>query len=629
MKSEKRWRQKLNRINHLVRDGKFWFKEKGALETIRRASEVVGFTKNITYSQWERIPLYNKRQLEIQRANSYNKNIKFSLITQLNNTEGPFLREMIDSVLSQTYSNWELCMTDVSDSKHEYVERICLEYARKDERVRYKKLEQNPGIAAALNACIDMADGEYISIVEHTDILHTAVLHDMMKEICDKDADFVYTDEAYFLSPNSSDITFIHFKPDYAPDNLIANNYIGHFISVKRSLMEKCGCFRGGVEGAQEHELLLRVTDAAECITHIPEVLYYCRVMEELANNPAGDNSHPADAGKKVVEYYLRQKGFSAQVCSTRKGLNVFRVSYDIPYPHPLVSIIIPNYEHLDDLKKCIESIKEKTSYENYEIIVVENNSKDLAIFEYYDAISKEDNIRVINWPGTGFNWSAINNYAVKDFAEGEYILLMNNDMEVISSDWIQEMMMYSQRQDVGLTGAMLYYPDNTIQHAGVITGFGDLVGHAFSYCRRGESGYANRLLYAQDMSAVTGACMLMRRTVFEKIGGINEDFPVEYNDIDLCFRLRDAGYLIVWTPYAELYHYESKSRGDQNNAEKRKKTQAEIQKFRSKWESMLKGGDPYYNPNLSNRIRTFGLNREKYKRRKRENRKSGSRLDI
>ncbi len=617
MRREKTLARLKRRGKSLLLAGLTSLKNDGIAVTIRKTKNILEARDNITVRQWAKVAFYTDEQLEEQRKEKFERNIKFSIITPLYNTNESFLKDMIDSVLDQTYPCWELCMADGSDDDHRYIQRICQEYAENDDRIKYRKLEKNLGIAGNSNACIDMTTGDYISILDHDDVLHPAALHDVMHSICEKNADFVYTDETTFAGSDKKDVIRIHFKPDYAPDNLLANNYICHFTTIKRSLLDRCDWFRDGFDGSQDHELFLRLTDVAEQIVHIPKELYLCRTHEDSVADAVEYKKYAVEAGKRAVKRFLDSKGIPAMVDIAKKGGTIYRVSYEIRDPQSLVSIIIPNYEHLDDLKCCISSIKEKTTYDNYEIIVVENNSRDPAIFKYYAQISKEANIRVITWSDTGFNWSALNNYAVREYAKGDYILLLNNDTEVISPDWIQEMLMYAQRSDVGAVGAMLYYPDDTIQHAGVIIGFGEVASHAFRNVKRGEYGYMERLLYAQNVSAVTGACMMMRRTVYDEVYGIDESFPVRYNDIDLCLRIREEGYLIVWTPYAELYHYESKSRGYDDNKNKKKAAQDEQNHFQKKWVKSLYNGDPYYNLNFSLHNRSFYLSIEEYERRK------------
>ena len=589
----------------MIKKGLLNIRENGVADTLHKVYRKLRGTK--AYREWMKTPLFADDELAAQRRHKFGKDIVFSITVPLYNTPETFLREMIGSVIDQTYGKWELCLADGSDTAHAYVGSVCKEYAEKDERILYKKLKRNRGISGNTNECLDMATGEYIALFDHDDVLHPAALHEMMRVICSKDADIVYTDEATFISPDISNISFIHFKPDYAPDNLRANNYICHFTAFKRSLMDKTGMFRSEFDGSQDHDMLLRLTEAADRIEHIPEVLYFWRAHPDSVASGIEAKDYAAVSGRKAVLSSIRRQGMTATVESTRAHPCIYRIKYDIAID-PLISIVIPNCDHVDDLKKCIDSIQRKSTYRNYEIIIAENNSREGRTFDYYDSLAENNhNIRVVTWKG-GFNYSAINNYAIKKAACGKYILLLNNDVEVITPSWIEEMLMYAQREDVGAVGAKLCYPDDTIQHAGVILGKGGIAGHAYQWEKRSEVGYIGRLSYAQDMTAVTAACMMVRRDVWDEVGGMDEEFTVAFNDVDLCMKIRRAGYLIVWTPFAELYHYESLSRGKDDTPEKQARFDSEVALFRRKWGAELAAGDPYYNPNLTLAKSDFSL---------------------
>ena len=551
---------------------------------------------------------YSKCVLRAQRREKFPLKIKFSVIVPLYNTPLNFLREMIESVQAQTYENWELCMAYGSDSEHTEVEKICKSFAKKDKRIQYKKLEKNLGISGNSNACLDMATGDYIALLDHDDVLHPAALYEIMHAICYKNADFIYTDECHFKEKLEDAYDF-HFKPDFAPDNLRSINYICHFTAFKRKLLDEVGQFASSCDGSQDHDLFLRLTEKAENIVHIPKILYYWRASSGSTAESLDNKLYAIEAGVLSVEKQLDRLGLDGEVKPVRPGLSVYRINYMIKDAIK-ISILIPNYEHLEDLEKCLNSIFEKTTYLNYEIIIVENNSSSLEIFDFYKKIQQEHhNVQIVKRPGE-FNYSAINNFGFT-FCNGDYILLLNNDTEVITPNWLEEMLMFAQREDVGAVGAMLYYPDDTIQHAGVILGLGGVAGHAFRYFNKGECGYQARLLYAQNLSAVTGACMMIRRNVWEKVGGLDEAFAVAFNDVDFCMRIRQAGYLIVWTPFAELYHCESKSRGKDNKPEYGKKYErfvSEAHYFQERWKKELAAGDPYYNPNLTLEREDFSM---------------------
>lgn len=543
-------------------------------------------------------PLFTDEELEHQRNTVFPRSIKFSIVVPLYNTPEKFLHEMIRSVIDQTYANWELCMADGSDAAHDSVEKICRQYMRKDPRIKYRRLEQNLGISGNTNACLEMAAGDYIGLFDHDDLLHPAVLHEVMRAICEQDADFIYTDELTFSNKIDNVIT-AHFKPDFAPDNLRANNYICHFTVFSAAILKTVGGFRGEYDGSQDHDFILRATEQAEKIVHIPKLLYYWRSHPNSVAADINSKTYAIDAGKRAVRDQIRRMGMDATVESSKAFPTIYRIKYELKET-PKVSIIIPNKNHCEDLKRCIRSIKRLTTYSNYEIVIVDNQSNEEDLVEFYDQLRCDDRTNIVSFDKE-FNYSEANNFGVR-YATGEYYILLNNDTEVISPAWIEEMLMYAQRDDIGAVGAKLYFPDHTIQHAGVILGLGPhrTAGHAFSKVDGENLGYMGRLYYAQNVSAVTAACVMIPRRVWEAVNGLDTSFAVAFNDVDLCMRIRQMGYLIVWTPYAELYHYESKSRGSENTPEKKKRFESEVQRFRERWKKQLKEGDPYYNPNLT-----------------------------
>ncbi len=536
-----------------------------------------------------------------QRETNFGRAVKFSILVPLYNTPEKFLRQAVESVTAQTYAGWELCLADGSDAEHADVGRICREYMAKDDRIRYRKLRRNQGISGNTNACLDMATGEYIALFDHDDVLHPSVLYEYMKVICGKGADYIYCDEATFQGNKTiDDMITLHFKPDYAPDNLRANNYICHFSAFDRKLLECMPLFRSEFDGSQDHDMILRLTSRAKCVVHVPKLLYYWRSHAGSVASDINAKSYAIEAAKGAVAASLRAQGFDHfEITSTKAFETIFRIKYEIQ-GNPLVSIIIPNKDHLGDLQRCILSILEKSTYDHYEIIVVENNSVSDEIFEYYKKIQQNANIQVVTYEGE-FNYSKINNLGV-EHAKGEYILLLNNDTKVISLDWIEELLMYAQRRDVGAVGAKLYYEDRTIQHAGVVLGLGQhrTAGHSHYRVSSNNLGYMGRLCYAQNVMAVTGACLMMKNALFQELGGLDENLAVSLNDVDLCVRAWKAGYVNVFTPFAELYHFESISRGLDDTGEKAQRYDRESEAFRAKWKDLLVQGDPYYNPNFS-----------------------------
>ena len=555
-----------------------------------------------------------KKVLEAQRAEMAGKNFEncqlstISVLTPLYNTPEVFLRQFLDSFVNQTAPNGELCLADASDAAHSSVGDIVREYQAKYQHIVYKKIE-NKGIAANTNAAAELASGEYLALADHDDILAPHAMYTMgqairqLREAGEPDG-FLYSDEALFTKKIEKPLV-AHFKPDYAPDYLLCCNYICHLAVFKKSLFDAVGGERPACDGAQDHDLFLRLIDemqrrdpAAKPL-HIPQVLYYWRVHAASTSGGTAAKPYVEKAAQKAVADHLAATGRQGRV-DPGKFPGTCHVVWDIPEPQPLVSILIPNKDHTDDLEKCLHSIYVKTTYENFEVIVIENNSTDPATAAYYKKLPERyDRARVVTYKG-GFNFSRINNFG-RRYAAGKYLLLLNNDVEVINGDWLTQMVGECSQPGVGLCGAMLYYPDDTIQHAGIITGLGGYAGHSHKYHKRGGSGYMFRLATVQDFSAVTAACLLVRTAVYDELHGLDEEFTVAYNDVDFCLRVRDAGWRIVWTPYAELYHYESKSRGsDENDPAKKARFDAEHERLYAVHgrENILH--DPYYSPSLS-----------------------------
>ena len=467
---------------------------------------------------------------------------------------------------------------------------------KKEIRISYKKLKENRGISENTNAAIKFAMGDYIMLCDHDDVLAPDALFHIVKAITEKKADVIYTDEdkismdgKHYFEPN--------FKPDFNLFRLRENNYICHIFAVKREILDQVGTFRSEYDGAQDFDLILRCCEKAEKIVHIPRVLYHWRShMNSTAANPESKR-YAFEAGKRAIEAHYERMGIRAQVELTdRPGW--YRSHVEIT-GDPLISIIIPNKDHIEDLELCISSIEEKSTWKNYEILVVENNSEDKKTFAYYEELKhRYENVRILVWKKE-FNYSAINNFAVRE-SRGEYLLFLNNDVEIITPSWMEEMLQICQQDGVGMTGAKLYYPDDTVQHAGVVLGLGGIAGHIMCKARREDIGYMGRMVSVQEISAVTAACMLVKTSVFKEAGGFDEELRVAFNDIDLCMQVRHMGQKIVFTPYAELYHYESKSRGLEDTPEKQLRFSKEVKCFRRKWERELLKGDPYYSPNLS-----------------------------
>ena len=548
---------------------------------------------DVDYEQWYENHKALPEELEKQKNEKWKRKPLISIVVPVYNTPQVFLRQMIESVQNQSYSEWELCIGNASPENKE-MKKILEEY-KKDARIKEVEIPENKGISQNTNRAMEIASGEWIGLLDHDDLLAPNALYEIAKAVNEHpDAEVIYTDEDK-VTTDLKEHFQPHLKPDFNLDLLRSNNYICHFFVASRDLIKRVGGFRPEFNGAQDYDLILRWTEQAKQIVHIPKILYHWRVHKaSTADNPAS-KMYAFDAGKRAIEEHLVRCRTKGTVQHT-KDLGFYRVKYEI-CGEPLVSIIIPNKDQSEALKKCLDSIREKTSYRNYEIIIVENNSEEPETFAFYKKIAGEK-IKVVTWEGE-FNYSAINNFGVRH-ARGDYLLLLNNDVEIINGDWLTEMLSHCQRKEVGIVGAKLYYPDNTIQHAGIIIGIGGVAGSVFVGLPRAFSGYLHKASIQLDLSAVTAACMLVKRSVFEQVGGLEEKLKVAFNDVDFCLRVREKGYLVVYDPYAELYHYESKTRGAEDTKEKIRRFQTELEYMRSHWIQILKKGDPYYNKNLS-----------------------------
>ncbi len=551
-----------------------------------------------------------------QEETKFEKDIKISILVPLYNTPEKFLREMIDSVQAQTYGGWELCLADGSDDAHAFVGDICKKYCESDARIVYKKLEKNEGISGNTNRCYEMATGNYIGLFDHDDLLHPSVLYEYMKVICEQGADYIYCDEATFKGNSINHMITLHFKPDFAPDNLRANNYICHFSVFEKQLLDSGELFRSQFDGSQDHDMILRLTQKAKKIVHVPKILYYWRSHKGSVASGIDAKTYAIDAAKGAIAEHLKGFGYKDfEIESTRAFATIFRIRYAIT-KRPKVSIVIANKDHMDDLSRCVESIINVSTYDNYEIVIVENNSETQEIRTYYEEISQHPNVRVVEYEGA-FNYSKINNLGV-EHTTGEYVLLLNNDTQVITPNWIEELLMYALRDDVGVVGAKLYYDDRTIQHAGIVVGLGAhrTAGHTHYRIPEANVGYMGKLCYAQNVTAVTGACMMVKKSLYEQLGGLDEEFAVALNDVDFCLKVREKGLLNIFTPFAELYHYESKSRGSDKDDARAIRYQQESDRFKVKWEKVLAAGDPYYNPNFSLDHSDFTVNWKRAKKK-------------
>lgn len=585
------------RLIFLIHKGWRYLSANGFLKTAKRVFMVAKLHRKIYNLPKEWVA--SEKTLQKQRETVFPYAPVISIIVPLFNTPLQYLREMLDSVCVQSYANWQLCLADGSDCVN-HLEEIVRSYAMQyPGKIKYIRLKENRGISENTNACIALADGDYLALLDHDDVLAPDALFEAVKVIAEQHADFIYTDEITFTN-KLDHIISVHFKANFAIDNLRANNYICHFTLFKKSLLEKAGLFRKEYDGSQDHDMILRLTEVAEHIVHVPKILYYWRAHGNSVATDISSKTYAVEAGKRAVSDHLRRLDLKAKIESLKAFPSIYRIKYELK-ENPLISIIIPSKESLNVLQRCVNSILKKSTYSDYEIIIVDNNSSaDAAVLSYYQEIEMHINIQVFQW-NHPFNYSAVNNFGAQ-YAKGKYLVLLNSNTEVIAPNWMEEMLMYAQRLDVGAVGAKLYFENDKIQHAGIIIGLDKdrLVGHAHYKFSRNDIGYMGRLYYAQNMSAVTAACMMVKKSLYNELGGFDESFAVAYNDVDFCLRLRNAGYLVVFTPYAEFYYYGLKSRGVEDTPDKKARFQKQIRMFKERWEKELMAGDPYYNPNLS-----------------------------
>ncbi|MFC2042082.1 glycosyltransferase family 2 protein [Chloroflexota bacterium] len=521
-----------------------------------------------------------------------------SIIMPLWDINERWLSLQIEAVIGQTYDNWELCLVDGGLSMP-HVRDVLTEYTQKDPRIKTKFLLQNKGIAWNSNEAISLATGEFIALLSHHDEMSPFALYECVRLLnAMPETDFIYSDEDKITHTGKRFEPF--FKPDWSPDMFLSQMYTRHLGLYRKTIIDKIGGFRTGYDDSQEYDLVLRFIEKTSKIHHIPKVLYHCRSLIDSAASRA--SNEPYDdyvCGRVALGDYITRNGIKGKVVG---GLwpGSYRVVREI-IGHPLISIIIPTKDQVDILKNCIESILAKTEYSHYEILIVDNQSAELATHEYYEQIARKQGIRLLYYDRP-FNFSALNNWAVLQ-AHGEHLLFLNNDTEIISPEWLTAMLEHSQRSEVGVVGAKSLFPYGSIQHCGILLGIGPptvfaVTGHAFTRCPD-NGGYFGRANIISNYSAVTGACLMMRKRLFEEVGGFDENLSYVCNDIDLCLKIRERDYLVVYTPYAVLYHLEAKTRGYSDTAQKLLVTKREKEYLRTRWGAVIDKGDPYYNPNL------------------------------
>lgn len=591
------YKKSLLKMNDLCTKTITYFKKNGMKKTIKRVFVKIFKVDELNYKEWMLKNQPTLEELEQQTYTKFKFEPKISILVPLYKTPLKFLQDLIESVKEQTYTNWELCLSDGSGEPNSVLSKALRKYGKDDTRIKIIINENQMRISENTNKAMEISTGDYITFADHDDLLSKNALFEFVKAINENlEVDVLYSDEDK-ISMDGKDYFEPHFKTDFNIDLLCSMNYICHMFMVKRNIVDKVGYLRSEFDGAQDYDFVLRCVEVAEKVYHIPKVLYHWRTHKNSTSENPESKMYAFEAGARAIRAHYDRIGIKAKV-TEGEYLGLYRTEHILD-DHPMISIIIPNKDHIIDLDKCIASIESKTQYDNYEYIIVENNSEKEETFQYYEELEKNNpKVKVVYWEEE-FNYSAINNYGVT-FARGEYLLFLNNDTEIINSTCLEELLGYCMHDNVGAVGARLYYDDDTIQHAGVIIGFGGIAGHAFIGLPKTSNGYFSRIICAQDLSAVTAACMLVKRKVFEEVQGFDTNLKVAFNDIDFCMKIRKAGYLIVYNPYAELYHYESKSRGLEDTKEKIDRFNSEIALFAEKWPEILKNGDPYYNPNLS-----------------------------
>jgi GT2 family glycosyltransferase len=546
----------------------------------------------VQYARWIQKHEPSLAALQQQRTTAFARRPTISIVMPTYNTPAPFLAAVIDSVLAQTYPHWELCVAD-GNSSADWVRPMLEQYAAKDARIKLQFLDANRGIAGNTNAGLALATGEFVALLDHDDTLAPFALFEVVKTINNQpEADLIYSDEDK-LDETGRRVEPC-FKPDWSPDTLRSHNYICHLLVLRQTLLATLGGVREGFDGAQDYDLVLRASEQARRIAHIPKVLYHWRMHQQSTAFNTKSKTYIVEAGCKALGEHLERMRTPARVLPTSLH-GAYRVIYHLPQ-QPLVSILIPNRDSAAMLSRCVESLA-RSSYANYELVILENNSTQDDTLSYYRQLEGQGNVRILPWKKP-FNYAAVNNYGAAQ-ARGDVLLFLNNDVEAINPDWLEWMVKHALRPEVGAVGAKLLYADDTIQHAGIVVGMGGVAGHVHLRFPRDAEGYMQRLRVTHNCAAVTGACLMTRRAVFEQCGGFDESFVLAFNDVDLCLQIQALGYRVIWTPEAELYHLESKTRGYEDTPEKQARFSREYRLFVTKWGQYLKTGDPYYNPNF------------------------------
>lgn len=602
----------MNRIKNVYTRIKIYAKKYGIIATLKKCikklvCKILGKSSRdlrAEYYSWIENNEPTEEELEEQKQFKFENNPKISIIVPMYNTPEEFFKDLVECMQNQTYSNWELCLADGSPEENQNLRK----YFENDSRVVYKFLGKNDGISGNTNEALKLVTGDYIGLLDHDDVIPKFALYEIVKTINENpDVQFIYTDEDK-IEGTIDKRCDPHFKPDFAPDTLACHNYITHFVIMRKDLMDKLGGFRKEYNGAQDFDLVLRASEETSNIIHIPKVLYHWRVHPQSTAMVADSKPYAYEAGKRAATDHQIRLGRKAKVDHGGDVPGIYSVQYEVE-GNPKVSILIPNKDGIKFLKTCIESVLKLTTYDNYEINIIENNSENPETFEYYKEIEKNDKVKILYYPEKGFNYSKIINYGVKN-CDGDFVMQLNNDTKLLTPDWLEKFIGYSQRKEIGAVGARLYFGDKSIQHAGIAYGICDLAANLFPGLPWGARGYYGKDALIQNISAVTGACLFCRRELYEEVGYMEEEkFAVAFNDVDFCLKLREKGYLNIYNPYIELMHYESKTRGYEVTPEKNERFAKECENFKEKWSKLMENPDPYYNQNLSRQTANYDIN--------------------
>ena len=582
---------------------KVYYQQFGLKQTVRRALEKLGGKEVRTYEAFRRRYFPDKKELNIQIKEQFVYEPLFSIVVPLYKTPLPYLEDLIRSIQAQTYGKWELYLSDGS-GKESSLKEVLRNYARKEKRIHIIENDCRLNISDNTNRALEQADGDYVVFVDHDDTLAPDALYECVKVLNrEPDAEVIYTDSDK-LSENGKRYSEPCFKPDFNLDLLRCQNYICHLTVIQKRFLDKVGYLNPNYSGVQDYDHILRCVERTNSIVHIPKILYHWRMCPGSVAVDTDNKPYTYELFQKILREHYERMGIQAEVKAVFPG--VVRTVYQLPY-EPLVSVIIANKDHREDLMRCVESLEQESEYKNLEILIVENNSVSEEIVTYYDQVQRQyDNVRVLRYEKE-FNYADIQNYAAVR-AKGDHLLLLNNDTWLERPESIREMLGYCMRDDVGIVGAKLLYPDDTIQHAGVIVGLGGVADHAFVGMDREDPGYCCRAICAQEYSAVTAACLMVKKTVFMEVGGMDTELKIAFNDVDFCLRVKEAGYKIIYNPFSIWYHDESKTRGAEDTPEKIERFRGEIEYFQRRWANFLYWGDPSYNPNLALDRHDFSL---------------------